>query len=128
MMNWDKDLNDACLYASAAKGMKKNQKIDNETLYHIICLSAEKFASSLASMVNYIPMHSGLTFVMRELAKRMELPPTFVNETKFLNSFMVYCSLDFQKPKDISDDDVDRMIKFVNELKFFTAKRAVELS
>ncbi len=122
-MDWNKEFKDACLYARTAKGMNKSQKVDNETLYHIICLSVEKFTAALASMVNYIPMHSGLTFVMRELSKKMELPANFVEETKFLNSFMVYCSLDFQTPKEITQENIERMLLFLDELNGFVDKK-----
>ncbi|MFA9388954.1 MAG: hypothetical protein ACERKD_04060, partial [Prolixibacteraceae bacterium] len=62
-MDWKKDLLEAEQYAKAVDGMVINKKVDNETLYHIICLSIEKLTDSLSGMLNYIPMHSGLTFV-----------------------------------------------------------------
>lgn len=120
-MSWKQDYQEACQYAKTVDGMVLNRKVDNETIYHILCLSVEKYMSSLASMLNYIPMHSGLTFVMRELAKKIELPEHFVDETKFLNGFMVYCSLDFIKPKPVSEADVTRMLAFLKELGEFTS-------
>jgi hypothetical protein len=124
-MDWSKDLKDAHLYARTAKGMKESRKVDNETLYNIICLSVEKYTSTLAGMVNYIPMHSGLSFVMRELSKKMEVPKHFLEETRFLNGFMTYCSLDFEKPKEISESDLQRMVAFLNELCSFVENKAL---
>ncbi len=123
MSTWKKDFEEAHQYAKAAEGMMLNGKVDNETLYHIICLSVEKYTATLAGMLNYIPMHSSLTFVVRELGKKMELPKNFMDETRFLNSFMTYCSLDFEKPKEISEADKERMIVFLNEIKSFTENK-----
>lgn len=120
MTAWHKDLEEAHQYALAAEGLKINGKVDNETLYHIVCLSVEKYTASLAGMLNYIPMHSSLTFVVRELGKKMELPTYFMDESRFLNSFMTYCSLDFEKPKEISEADKERMFAFLKDLKVFT--------
>jgi hypothetical protein len=125
-MNWMKELEEARQYAKAAEGMKENRKVDNETLYHIICLSVEKYLATLTGMLNYIPMHSGLTFVVRELGKKMEMPSGFLDETRFLNSFMTYCSLDFEKPKEISESDLLRMVTFLTQMADFTGKMAVK--
>jgi len=124
MSTWNKDLEEAHQYAQAAEGMRQNGKVDNETLYHIICLSVEKYTATLAGMLKYIPMHSSLTFVVRELGKKMELPKNFMDETRFLNSFMSYCSLDFEKPKEISEADKERMMIFLYQLKEFTEEKA----
>ena len=114
----------ARLYAKAVYGMLKNRKFDNETLYHIICLSIEGYTLTLAYMLNYIPTHSGLTFVVRELGKKMNLPTHFVDEARFLNSFMTYCSLDFEEPKKVSESDLKRMISFLTDIKVFTEEKA----
>ena len=119
-MSWEQDYYEAGQYAKAVDGMVQNKKVDNETLYHILCLSVEKYTAALSGMLNYIPMHSGLTFVFRELNKKLDLPSHFLDEVKYLNGFMVYCSLDFVKPKPVSDDDVSRMVIFLNELAVFT--------
>jgi len=118
-MDWKKDLTEGKQFARAVDGMIINRKVDNETLYHIICLSVEKFTSSLAGMQNYIPMNSGITFIFKELKKKMDFPENFMSEARFLNGFMTYCSLDFQKPKDISETDLTRMVIFLNELELF---------
>lgn len=119
-MNWKQDYYEAAQYAKAVDGMVLNKKVDNETLYHIICLSVEKYTATLSGILNYIPMHSGLTFVFRELNKKLKLPEHFTDEVRFLNGFMVYCSLDFVKPKPITETDINRMVVFLKELMSFT--------
>lgn len=120
-MNWEKDFVEACQYSKAVNGLLKKEKVDNETLYHIICLSVEKYSSTLTGMLNYIPMHSGLTFIFRELGRKINLPVNFLKEVTFLNSFMVYCSLDFVKPRLISREDITRMVFFMEDLRSFTS-------
>lgn len=123
-MDWKKELNEAQLYSKAAKGLAKNQRVDNETLYHIISLSVEKYLASLAYRINYIPMHSGLSFVVRELGKKMELPSHFTDDVRFLNGFMTYCSLDFEQPKLILKADIERMVRFLDEIEEFIGKKS----
>lgn len=118
-MNYKQDYYEAGQYAKAVDGMITSKKVDHETLYHIICLSVEKYTAALSGMYNYIPMHSGLSFVFRELDKKIQLPAHFIEEVRFLNSFMVYCSLDFIAPKPITEIDVKRMMVFLKELIFF---------
>lgn len=118
-MDWKKDFNEAQQYAKTAEGMISNQKVNNETLYHIICLAIEKFTAALAAKVNYIPMHSSLGQVFKEIGKKTEIPESFIPEIRFINSFMTYCSLEFREPKTISHDDMKRMIIFLQNLKDF---------
>jgi hypothetical protein len=116
-MNWENEYNEALQYEKAAKGMAFTEKVDNETLYHIICLAIEKFTSSLAAKENYIPVNSALNLIFRELGKKVEIPVTFYTEVRFINSFMTYCSLEIQEPKQISGNDIKRMLKFLDSLK-----------
>lgn len=118
-MDYNKEYEEGLKFAKAANGMLINKKVDNETLYHIISLSIEKFASSLAYKMNYMPEHSGLGFLFRGLKGKMEIPESFINEVRFLNGFMTYCSLEFMEPKPINQTDVTRMITFMNDLKSF---------
>ena len=128
-MEWKKEYAEALQYTNAAKGMVENNKVNNETLYHIICLAIEKYTSALSALVNYIPMHSGLNFIFRELSKKMDMPDWFITEVRFINGFMSYCSLEFEQPKVISDPDLSRMVVFLNDIKQFTEnKMALEMS
>ena len=124
-MEWKKDYEEALQYTKAATGMVENKKVDNETLYHIICLAIEKYTATLTSILNYIPMHSGLNFIFRELNKKMDLPDHFIDEVRFINGFMSYCSLEFEKPKKVTNEDLSRMVAFLNELKIFTDEKLV---
>lgn len=49
----------------------------------------------------------------------MDFPENFMGKARFLNGFMTYCSLDFEKPKFISEADLTRMVIFLSELKLF---------
>lgn len=115
-MDWEKEYTQALQYAKAAKGLVGADKVNNETIYHIICLSVEKCVAAMAAKVNYIPMHSALNLVFREISKKVEIPDTFYSEVRFVNSFMTYCSLEIRQPKPISNGDITRMIKFLNDL------------
>lgn len=122
-MNWEKDYTEALQYSKTAEGMVANQKVNNETLYHIICLAIEKFTAALAAKVNYIPMHSSLGQVFKEIGKKTDIPESFIPEIRFINSFMTYCSLEFKEPKTISHDDMKRMVIFLQNLKDFSKKK-----
>lgn len=119
-MDYDNKYINAQKYAKTVRGMAANGKIDNETLYHILCLSVENLASALAAKLNYIPEDSELSSIFFELKLKLTLPESFLTEVQFLNQFMTYCSLEFEKPKKITDADKMRMISFMNDLEIFT--------
>jgi hypothetical protein len=122
-MDWEKDYTEALQYAKTAEGMVTNNKVNNETLYHIICLAIEKFTAALAAKVNYIPMHSALGLVFKEIGKKTEIPESFTPEIRFINSFMTYCSLEFREAKAISNDDLNRMNLFLVQLQDFCSQK-----
>jgi len=41
---------------------------------------------------------------------------------------MTYCSLDFEKPKEISEADLGRMVAFLTQMADFTGKMAVKFT
>ena len=118
-MEWEKDYNDAIQFSKKARNFAAKGIVDNETLYHLISMSIEKYASALASSVNYMPEHSGLGFIFRALKEKMEIPPDFLDEIRFLNGFMTYCSLDFEEPRKLSDADINRIFDFEARLQTF---------
>ncbi|MBN2615534.1 MAG: hypothetical protein JXR71_07540 [Bacteroidales bacterium] len=122
-MDWKKEYSEGLQFASTAKGMQNKEKVDNETLYNIIALAIEKFTSSLASKLNYIPMNSSLVFIFRELSGKINIPAHFIDEASFMNRFMIYCSLDIVPVKAISKADVLRMIAFMDEVASYTEKQ-----
>lgn len=123
-MSWIEDYNEGAQYATTAKGMMEKERVNNETLYNIIGLAIEKYTSSLASVVNYIPMNSSLVFIFKELSRKMSIPSHFVEEASFMNRFMTYCSLDIVPAKNISHEDIIRMKDFMEEVAVYTKKQA----
>jgi hypothetical protein len=122
-MEWKIDFEEAEKYYSATVGLYNNKKVDNITLYHILCLSVEKYAAVLSSLVEYLPEHSSLTFVFREVGKKMEIPAEFTDEVRFLNRFMNYCSLDIQEAVPVSNEEMERMISFLKRLQKFVIEK-----
>jgi len=110
-----KAYNDAVSYHVAVKGLWARRKVDNETIYNIVSMAIEQYSLALTWHIGFIPVHSGLTSVFRELKKRIHLPDYFIEQVRFLNRFMVYCSLDRIASIDLSDDDISRMILFLDE-------------
>lgn len=121
-----KAYNDAVCYHSAAKGLWEKKRVDNETVYNIVSLAIEQYSMVLTSQIGFLPVHSGLTSVFREIKKRINLPDNFIDQVRFLNRFMVYCSLERITTIDISDDDVSKMIHFLDEFGSFVKLRFYE--
>lgn len=115
-MKWSTDYQAACNYRDAAKGLWEKKKVDNETIYNIVSLAVEQYASTLTSWLNFMPVHSGLVSVFRELKKRVDMPEHFTDQVRFLNKFMTYCSLDIMPKVEISDEETAQMLIFMEEL------------
>lgn len=114
-MKWNQEFTEASQYALAAKGLYQNKKIDNQTLYHIVSLSVEQYAAAMASYLGFIPVHSGLSSVFREINGKVELPIHFIEQVRALNRYMTYCSLEISDPIPISDEEMKKMIDFMDE-------------
>jgi hypothetical protein len=69
---------------------------------------------------NFIPEHSSISSMYRELKKNHNAPEEFHPEVRFMNRFMNFCSLEPTPEVIPTDEEITRMINFATSLKQWT--------
>ncbi len=116
MEGWKKYYDEAVAYSKVSQGAAQKGKLGNIVIYNMVSMAAEGFLTSLLAREGVFPEHSSISSMMRELKKRMPVPDEFSAEVRFLNSFMNFCSLEVVPERIPSDEEVQRMSRFIAEL------------
>ena len=122
MANWEKYYEEGNSYSKSAFGSFNKGKFGSQVIYNLLSMGIENYLTALCIKSGSLPEHSGITAMLRQVAKAMEVPANFQDEARFVNSFMNFCSLEVFEPKDPTRSDLVRMLSFADELKRFCEK------
>ncbi|WP_297100554.1 hypothetical protein [uncultured Draconibacterium sp.] len=116
---WKKYFDDANDYSKAAIGSFGKMKFGSQVVYNLISMAIENYLTALCISSGEMPEHEGISYMLRQVAKNIEIPEPFHQEARFMNRFMNYCSLEVQEQKDPTHEELSRMIGFMGDLKSF---------
>lgn len=116
-MEWKSYHSEAVDYYKAAKGAAQKKTLGNLVIYNVVAMSIENYMTCLLMKTGFIPEHSSISGMHRELKKLYPVPETFHAEVRFMNHFMNFCSLEAAPVIVPNDEEVHRMIRFVSDLK-----------
>jgi hypothetical protein len=116
-MEWKSYYNEAVDYYKAALGATQKKTLGNLVIYNVVSMSVENYMTCLLMKTGFIPEHSSISGMHRELKKLYEVPEVFHAEIRFLNRFMNFCSLEVTPVIVPTDEEVTRMVQFVSSLK-----------
>lgn len=116
-MDWEKYYNEAIGYFNTAIGAKEKKKLGNMVIYNLVSISIENLITSLLVRDGMLPQHSGIGSMLRELKKNYEVPKSFYEDARLLNRYMNFCSLEIMPKLEPTDEDIEKMCSFMNELK-----------
>lgn len=116
-MEWKSYYNEAVDYYKAALGATQKKTLGNLVIYNVVSMSVENYMTCLLMKTGFIPEHSSISGMHRELKKLYEVPEVFHAEIRFLNRFMNFCSLEVAPVIVPTDEEVTRMVQFVSSLK-----------
>ncbi len=92
MEEWSGYYNEAVgYYNTTVGGIKKGRKFGNPVYYNLIGLALESFFTAATVKDDFLPEHSNVSYMIRQLKKKVEVPESFTNETPVLNSVMNMC-------------------------------------
>ena len=120
MENWKKYYEEASSYSKAAFGSFNNKRLGNIVVYNLIGLSIENYLTALCMKQNLMPEHSSIGSILHLLKKQIEIPESFAIESRFINKFMNFCSLEVLELPEPSNSDLVRMLIFTEDVKNFT--------
>ena len=119
MEDWLRYYNEANSYAKAAFGSYKNSRLGNQVVYNLIGLSLENYLTALCMKLDVLPVHSSIGSMLSLLGRKMPVPEKFKEESRFINRFMNFCSLEIFEPKEPTKEDLERMLIFTTDIHKF---------
>lgn len=122
-MEWESYYTEATDYYKTALGAAKKNTLGNLVIYNIVAMSIENFMTSILMKAGFIPEHSSISSMYRELKKNHQAPEEFHPEVRFMNRFMNFCSLEVMPVLVPTDEDITRMVNFAISLKEWTSDR-----
>ena len=116
-MDWEKYYDEASGYLKTAMGAMKKKRLGNTVVYNLVSMSIENLLTCLLIRDGMMPQHSGIGSMLREIKKNYEVPKSFFEDARLLNRYMDFCSLEIMPKLEPSDEDIEKMCSFMNELK-----------
>jgi hypothetical protein len=126
MANWEKYFDEGNSYSKSAFGSFSKDKFGSQVIYNLLSMGIENYLTALCIKSGSLPEHSGISAMLRQVGKVIDVPSKFKDEARFINSFMNFCSLEVFEPKDPSRADLERMLTFTDDLKRFCEEHLVE--
>ncbi|RKD92909.1 hypothetical protein [Mangrovibacterium diazotrophicum] len=121
MEEWSAYFNEGVSYYNATVGgIKKGRKFGNAVYYNMIGMALESLLTAAIMKDGYLPEHSSVSSMLRELKKKYDVPEEFTTESRFFNRFMNMCSLEVMEMKEPTDEDIQRMVDFTANVKGWT--------
>jgi HEPN domain-containing protein len=115
-MEWESYYKEAADYYKAALGAAEKKTLGNLVIYNIVAMSIENYMTSVLMKSGFIPEHSSISSMYRELKKNHDAPEAFHAEVRFMNRFMNFCSLEPTPEVIPTDEEIKRMIDFASSL------------
>ena len=119
-MEWKSYYLEATDYYKAALGASVKNTLGNLVIYNVVAMSIENYMTSVLMKSGFIPEHSSISSMYRELKKNHNAPEEFHAEVRFMNRFMNFCSLEPTPEIVPTDDEIKRMVSFATSLKEWT--------
>lgn len=122
-MEWKSYYLEAADYYKTAFGAAQKRRLGNLVIYNLVAMSIENYMTSVLMKSDFIPEHSSISSMYRELKKNHNAPEEFHAEVRFMNRFMNFCSLEPTPEIVPTDEEISRMVNFATSLKEWTSIR-----
>lgn len=114
MENWKEVWEEGLAYAQTIKKLDPdNTKLDNHTIYNMVCMACESMLTAVIGMHGEMAEHSTVSGMLRVLGTKVAVPDHLIQESRFLNRFNTYCSLESVPAKEITTEDIKKMKDFI---------------
>jgi len=120
-MEWESYYSEASDYYKTAFGAAQKKRLGNLVIYNLVAMSIENYMTSVLMKSGFIPEHSSISSMYRELKKNHNAPEEFHAEVRFMNRFMNFCSLEVTPVMVPTDEEIKRMVSFATSLKDWTS-------
>lgn len=118
METWKVYYEEGLAYSKTVNGARaKGKNLGNAVMYNLIGLSLEGMLTGLIMKEDDLPEHSSISSMLRLLKSSFEVPESFKDESRFYNRFSNLCSLYDAVLPEPNDEDIDRMVIFMEDVK-----------
>ena len=76
---------------TAQRGHRRDSVFNGTMIYHILCLSIEKYLMGIFCFHNAIPQHSTLSHMVQEAADFADLPADLIEQVRAMDSVLNLC-------------------------------------
>ena len=76
---------------TAKRGHRRSTVFTGTMIYHVLCLSIEKFLMGIFCYHNAIPQHSTLSHMIQEVAAFTDMPDELIEQVKSMDSVLNLC-------------------------------------
>ena len=122
MEEWKKYYEEANSYSKAAFGAFNKKRLGHHVVYNLIGLAVENYLTAMCIKRDVLPAHSSIGSMLSLLKKQMEVPESFFVESRFINRFMNFCSLEVLETPEPSTADLVRMLNFTDDIGIFSER------
>ena len=102
---------------TARRGHRRESVFTGTMIYHILCLSIEKYLMGLFCFHNAIPQHSTLSSMAQEAADFADLPPDLIEHIKAMDSVLNLCDPAAPLQAMLTDSQIASMIQVGERLR-----------
>lgn len=120
MEDWRKYYGEAASYSKAAFGAFNKKRLGNNVIYNLIGLAIENYLTALCMKFDILPEHSSIGSMLHLIKKQAEIPESFAAESRFMNKFMNFCSLEVLETPEPTNSDLVRMLSFTSDVQYFS--------
>ena len=96
---------------TAIKGHRRSSVFTDSMIYHILCLSIEKFLMGLFCCHNAIPEHHTLSNMIREAASFAEMPEDLMEQIEAMDNVLNLCDPSAPLKATLTESQLQAMLK-----------------
>jgi len=95
---------------TARRSHRRSMMFNNTMIYHVLCLSIEKYLLGLFRFHNSLPTHNTLTYMIRDVTQFLELPPFLIEEITAMDNILNLCDPEAPLEASLTDDQLQGML------------------
>lgn len=95
---------------TAKRGYRRRSVFSSAMLYHILCLSIEKFLMGIFCYHNAIPQHSTLSHMVQEVAAFTNVPKELIEQVQSMDSVLNLCDPNAPLQSALTESQIQSML------------------
>lgn len=106
---------------TAKRGHRRGSVFNGTMIYHILCLSIEKFLMGLFCYHNAIPQHNTLSHMVQEAAAFAEMPKELIEQVQSIDNVLNLCDPNAPLQAVLTDSQLQAMLSVGERIRALVA-------